>query len=291
MIDVPRCGDLDPVAMAPDARVHREVRLAQALAVGVAPEADRHRRHRLRDHELADLADQRVAVLVERLHVAAERARLQLALVDGLQRAAADERRADVRAAARREQPRVRAELVVDPGESPRATAASPSSRRCAALPRSRPAAGLTPAFMQLAMIRRARAEARDLRLRGELPQPVERRGSRTAVVEHDRRRGQQRADEEVPHHPAGRREPEDAVVLVRVDVQVELLELLEQDPAVAVDDRLRQAGRAAGVQDPERVVERHRLEAQLAAARRRRAARPSSSRRAASTGRADGDR
>jgi hypothetical protein len=32
---------------------------------------------------------------------------------------------------------------------------------------------------------------------------------------------------------------------------------VLEQDPAVAVDDRLRQARRAARVEDPERVVER----------------------------------
>jgi hypothetical protein len=76
-------------------------------------------------------------------------------------------------------------------------------------------------------------------------------------VVQDDRRVGEQHSDEEVPHHPAGRREPEDAVAGLRVDVQVQLLEVLEQDPAVAVDDRLRQAGRAARVQDPQRVVER----------------------------------
>ena len=40
-------GDLDPVAVAPDARVHREVRVAVALAILVPPQADRHRRHRL----------------------------------------------------------------------------------------------------------------------------------------------------------------------------------------------------------------------------------------------------
>jgi hypothetical protein len=37
--------------------------------------------------------------------------------------------------------------------------------------------------------------------------------------------------------------EPEDAVLILRVDVEVELLQVLEQDPAVALDDRLRQAG------------------------------------------------
>ena len=50
------------------------------------------------------------------------------------------------------------------------------------------------------------------------------------------------------------------------VDVEVELLQVLEQDPALALDDRLRQAGGAGGVEDPERVVEGDALEAQLGA-------------------------
>ena len=54
------------------------------------------------------------------------------------------------------------------------------------------------------------------------------------AVVQDDRRLGQQRRDEEVPHHPAGRGEPEHAVAGLGVDVQVEHLQLLEQDAAVA---------------------------------------------------------
>ena len=58
------------------------------------------------------------------------------------------------------------------------------------------------------------------------------------AVVEDDRRLGEQAADEEVPHHPAGRREPEEPVAGPRVDVEVELLQVLEQDPALPVDDR-----------------------------------------------------
>ncbi len=48
------------------------------------------------------------------------------------------------------------------------------------------------------------------------------------------------------------------------VDVEVELLQVLEQDPALALDDRLRQAGGAGGVEDPERVVEADAVEAQL---------------------------
>ena len=86
------------------------------------------------------------------------------------------------------------------------------------------------------------------------------------AVVEDDRGVGEQDADEEVPHHPAGRGEPEDAVAGLRVEVQVELLQLLQQDPAVALDDRLRQAGRARRVEDPERVVEGDAVELELGA-------------------------
>ena len=50
-------GDRDPVAVAPDAGPRLEVGGAHPRAVGVAPEADRHRRHRRGDHELALLAD------------------------------------------------------------------------------------------------------------------------------------------------------------------------------------------------------------------------------------------
>ncbi len=108
-----------------------------------------------------------------------------------------------------------------------------------------------------------AGAEDGDAGILGELPQPVHRRPAGVAVVEHDRGRRQQAADEEVPHHPAGRREPEDAVARLRVDVQVLVLELLQQDPAVALHDRLRQARRAGAVEDPQRVVERDRREGQ----------------------------
>ena len=119
----------------------------------------------------------------------------------------------------------------------------------------------LTPAFMLAADEARARAEARDARVGGELPQPG-RVG--LAVVEHDRRARQQPADQEVPHHPAGRGEPEEAVARPAVAVQVRLLQVLQQDAAVALDDRLRQPRRAGRVEHPQRMVERHRLEGEL---------------------------
>ena len=49
--------DHDPVAVPPDARIVGEIASPVPLAAGVIPESDRHRRHRLGQHELADLAD------------------------------------------------------------------------------------------------------------------------------------------------------------------------------------------------------------------------------------------
>ena len=92
-------GERDPVAVAPDAGEVLEVRRAVARAVGVVPEADRHRRHRPGDDQLALLADQRAAVRRERLDRAAEVAAADLALPDRDQRRGADERGAHVGAA------------------------------------------------------------------------------------------------------------------------------------------------------------------------------------------------
>ncbi len=86
----------------------------------------------------------------------------------------------------------------------------------------------------------------------------------RAAVVEHDRRLRRQPADQEVPHHPTGGREPEEPVAGLGVDVQVELLERLEQDAAVPVHDRLRQTRGAGAVEHPQRLVERDLGEAQV---------------------------
>src|SRR5207245_8540430 len=79
--------DANPVAVAPNTGVHREVALAQALAVVVSPDEQGHRRQRLGDHELPHLVEHAVALLVPGLHRAAERAALQFALVHGQQRA------------------------------------------------------------------------------------------------------------------------------------------------------------------------------------------------------------
>ena len=254
--------DADPVAVAPDARVHREVALAQALAVVVAPQEQRHRGHRLGDDELADLVREAPALLVPGLHRAAERAALQFTLVHRQQRAARHERRADVGAAAGREQPDVRSDVLVDPSEAlgrqRRARRADCAQRFQVVVP-ARLDARLLAAREQAG----ADAHAGDLSVLIELPQHAQVGVGGTAVVEHDRGFAEQAADEEVPHHPAGRGEPEHAVVRAQVEVQA-LLQLLDQDPAVALHDRLRQAGGAGRVEDPQRMVERDLLEAEL---------------------------
>ena len=258
--------------MAPDARIHREVALAQPRAVVVAPEADRHRGHRLGQDELAHLSDDRLAVLVERLDLGAQRPRLQLALVDGQGRHAADEGGAQVGPAAGREQPRVRADVLVDPvealGRQRRPGGADgPQRTEVAALAR------LDTRLHARRDVRRARAERRHAGGLGEVPQHAEVGRARVAVVEDDRRRCEQHADQEVPHHPAGGGEPEEPVALLRVEVQVDLLEVLEQDPALAVDDRLGQPGGARSCRAP--TAGGRREPARRSAARRGRRAPP----------------
>ncbi|CAM5535339.1 hypothetical protein SGRIM128S_00048 [Streptomyces griseomycini] len=95
----------------------------------------------------------------------------------------------------------------------------------------------------------------------GDPPLGARVRVAGAAVVQDDRRSGQQAGDEEVPHHPAGRGVPEEAVLRAQVAVQAELLEVLDEDAALGLDDRLGQSGGTGGVEHPQRVVEGHLLE------------------------------
>ena len=98
-------------------------------------------------------------------------------------------------------------------------------------------------------------------RLLGDAPLPAEIGPRGVAVDHHDRRPEQQRRDERVPHHPRGRREPQDAAARLQVPAQGVGFRCSTRMPAVSVDDRLRDAGRAGREQHVERVVERHRVE------------------------------
>ena len=178
-------------------------------------------------------------------------------------RHATDEGGADIGAATGREQPGLGSEVLVDPVEPLR------SQRRAGRSERAETREVTTRRGLDALLDRRGDEactgpEAGHARALGQVPEDVHVGMTRAAVVEHDRGRGQQAGDEEVPHHPAGRGEPEDAVAVLGVDVEVELLEMLDQDSALALDDRFRQSSRAGGVQHPERVIEGDPLEGRI---------------------------
>ena len=178
--------------------------------------------------------------------------------------------------------------VLVDPVEAlgrERGAGRADGAEAAEVAPRSR----LDPGLHAGGDVGGAGAEHRHPGALGEVPEHAHVRVARVAVVEDDRGPGQQSRDEEVPHHPAGRGEPEEAVAGVGVDVEVELLQVLEQDAALRLHDRLRQAGGAGGVEDPERVVEGDALEAELGALARGEQLVPARSRRAAGRGRARG--
>ena len=249
--------------MAPDTWELVEVRLAVAAAVSVTPEAHRHRRHRLGDDELPLLAHHRPALLVEGGHRGTEAAAAQLALPDRYERRAAHEGAAHVGAARDRLQRRPR-HVFMHPAEAlgrqRRARGADPPQPRQVRL-----LGRLDPRLAAGEQERRRAAEERGARLTDQAPQREKVRVAGISVDQHDRRSDSQARHEVVPHHPAGRRVPAEAVGRPEVVVEGQDLEVLEQDAAVAVHDGLGQTGRARRVEDVERVVEAHLLEGERA--------------------------
>ncbi len=104
--------------MAPDAREVLEVGRVVATVARVVEEADRHRWHRRADHELAELAHNGAPVGVERSSVDGEAWSRYLASVDGLQRPALNDPRADIRPAAADVEEHIGTELLVHPVEA-----------------------------------------------------------------------------------------------------------------------------------------------------------------------------
>ena len=280
MTQLPRSVNCDPVAVPPDAGVVLEVGGAVAGAVGVVPEADRHRRHRAPDHELAELPDDRPAVEIEGDGVHAEARRGDLARVDGEDRIRRHEPGADVRAAAADVEEEVGAELLVEPGvalgrERRPGLGDGADRREVEAAPR------LEPVLAARHRERGAQPHERRAGLLGEPPLERDVGVAGVAVDQQDRRAEDEVRDERVPHHPRGRREPEHPVAAVDVEAEPEVLAVLEEDAAVPVDDRLRQPGRAGGEEHVQRVgerdgveLERPRLGEELVPAERVRAAR-----------------
>ena len=257
-------GEPDPVALAPDPGEHVEVRAAIERAVRVPPQGNGHRRHRPRDHELSQLADDRLAARVVGVGRDAEEAARDLALVHGQQRRPAHDAAAHVGAAAAVDQQHVGAELLVHvavplrrKGRAGRAEDADRAEIVLAPGLQARTAAGHQEP--------RAHAHEGRARLLGDPPLPAEVRPRRIAVEHHDRRPHEQCRHERVPHHPRGRGEPEQSSAGLQIPAERVRLEELEQDAAVPVDDRLRAARRPRREEHEQRVVEGHGLERERA--------------------------
>ena len=205
----------------------------------------------------------------------AEQAAGDLALVDRHERRAADDAAADVGAAAAVDQQDVGPELLVDVavalGRERRAGRAEDADRAEVVL-----APGLQAGLAAGHQEGRADAHERRARLLGEPPLPARVGPGRVAVEHDDRRAHQQAVDERVPHHPGRRREPQQAAAGLEIPAQRVRLEVLQQDAAVPVHDRLRDARRAGREEHRERMVEgdgqeRERRRAPTAARPRRR--------------------
>ena len=187
---------------------------------------------------------------------------LDLARVHRLGRDAADEPAACVGAPAAGGEPQVTLDVAVKPGAAfggHRRPGQHDGTQRGQAelAPRD------DPGPVQRIDVRGRGTEERHLRVLHQPPQDVGVRVGRVPVVEHRAHAEQQRADQEVPHHPAGRGVEEHPVAGPQIHVEPLQLELLDEDAAVAVGDRLGQAGRAGREQDPERMAERDLLEAE----------------------------
>src|SRR5215204_7029205 len=261
----PRGLYLDPIPVPPHARIHVAVALPVALPLRVVPQVYRHGGRGLRDDQLTHLVHNGLALVVEGLHLHPERAGLQLPGVDRQERHPAHERRAEVRAAAGGVEPHVLFDVPVDPLEALRRER---RSRRAHALEGTEIE---VPARLYVGVhaggqVARAGPEVGHAGLLGEPPQGVHVRVAWVAVVEDGGRPGEQAAHQQVPHHPARRGEPEEAVAGAEVYVQTHLLEVLHQDAALAVHDGFGEPRGPGRIEHPQRVVERHLRELELRA-------------------------
>ena len=106
-----------------------------------------------------------------------------------------------------------------------------------------------------------AGADEVGFRRRGEAPERAGVGKARVAVHEQRAAAADQRGGEQVPHDPAARGVPEEALAAPQVELEGEALQRVHQHAAVAVHDRLGRARGAGGKDDPQRMVERQLLE------------------------------
>ncbi len=110
----------------------------------------------------------------------------------------------------------------------------------------------------------RARAEERHARFRRKFPQTLGFWRHRVAVIEHHGRARDETRQQDVPHHPARRREIEHAGRGLQVEMEMRELQRFQQHAAMPVHKGFRQPRRAGRIDDPERVVEPRILEGEI---------------------------
>ena len=254
-------GPFGEVAMRPDAGKPLEIGAPVLRAIRIVPEHDRHGREGHGADELALLAPDRAARLVEHIDRHAEARPLDLAAPDGLRRYAEHEAGDDVGAAGNRGEVDIRLDRLVDEIEILRRQRRTrrghhSQSRQIVAVARAK--TRLAHCIDEL----RRRAEDRHplvLRIIEErAPFWMEGR----AVVEEKRRARCEAGGEPVPHHPAAGGEVEEPVFGRERAMQPVLFQMLEQRAAGAMHDAFRSARRAGGEEDIERMVEGQPLEA-----------------------------
>ena len=210
-------GPLGEVAVAPDVGEALEVGGAVFLAVGIVPEADRHRRERRGADELALLAAHRLAVVVEDVDRHAEAAALDLAAPHRLRSGSPSTKQETMSVPPEIE---ARCTSLLDRrrrrSRSSPATAASRSRRSCARVDRSCVSRGSRPALRTASMNLAEVPKMRHPLGLGEVEQHVAVGMERRAVVEQQRRAGREARDQPVPHHPAAGREVEEPVAARR---------------------------------------------------------------------------
>src|SRR5215212_6050270 len=236
--------DLDPIPVPPHAGIDVEVALPVPLPLRIVPEVDGHGGHGLGNNELPNVIDYGVPVLVEGFDGGPEPTGLQFPRADRQQRHPADERRAQVCAAAGREQPQVFLYVLVGPLEALR------WQRRARGTYSFQRGKVEVPARLYLGLhaggdVAGTGPEAGHTGFLGELPQDVHVGVAGVTVVQEGRRSRKETAYDHVPHHPTRGGEPEEAVARPEVYVQHDLLEMLQQDTALALYDGLRQPRRA----------------------------------------------
>ena len=252
-------------------RVHVEIARQIPRAAVVTPEVQRHGRNGLGADQLAHGVQHRATLLVPGLDGGAEHAALHLAGSLRQFAVAADEGACEVGAARDVAPPdvghtrlrhEVRAPLLHLGAERRSGGAQRADGRQIAAL------RGRDARLHAVGVEGRARAKEGHAGLGGKAPQQgpvgVLFAAAGVAVKNHAGGSRQQATHLRVPHHPAGGAVPVVAlapavggVAAAKVVVQRAQLQLHQHHAAVAVHDGFGQAGGAAGVDDPQRMVER----------------------------------